>query len=437
MPSLKQVCVFAVTLFSLGFIVSTLIILQAMEHAPSPNSTASARSPTTNAAGSSPKANSNLGYVPTTQDSSRNHGNGIPVSRSSNSPVPGVGVDMDVSDFADHATHFPTRQKEGGEAAPRHGGETLPRSIATPAVPDSSSTILHASSISDSPLSSSESKVDQSPRVSTADSDSYDSKLVRLRGGGSSQPSQQDQHGVEVKGEHKTIDLKVTYSPQKIFGRKELFPVPLDDDVIEVVAAQASYRIRRNDEPLKVIWDFGAGGCSGFAIEAYNIVIPFADSSRGVDMGVILGGSLCPGLSSKDADILESLRRKPLSSWTHVDIFVSHKPADAYPTFPYHGLVTIQRKPSYIIGRSMIEADRIHRKWFPKVNTHVNEVWVPASFLRNALLKQGVMPSRVHVVPEPVNLELLDVTAKHLPKSEIVGDQRFLFVFFISVPFVT
>jgi hypothetical protein len=68
-----------------------------------------------------------------------------------------------------------------------------------------------------------------------------------------------------------------------------------------------------------------------------------------------------------------------MSRWSHVDIFISHKPPTRYPKFPYHGLVTIDTRPSYVIGRSMTEVHRISTNWVDRIHTMVDEVWVPAS----------------------------------------------------------
>ena len=42
-------------------------------------------------------------------------------------------------------------------------------------------------------------------------------------------------------------------------------------------------------------------------------------------------------------------RNQPIEEW-EIDIFISHKPADALPSWPYNGLVPITRPPKYTHG---------------------------------------------------------------------------------------
>ncbi len=55
-------------------------------------------------------------------------------------------------------------------------------------------------------------------------------------------------------------------------------------------------------------------------------------------------------------------------------VFVSHTPPEKYPSFPYRGLVTINERPSYVIGRSMSESEPISSDWVEKCNNKVDEV---------------------------------------------------------------
>jgi hypothetical protein len=60
--------------------------------------------------------------------------------------------------------------------------------------------------------------------------------------------------------------------------------------------------------------------------------------------------------------VIQSLRRArsrlddstvPQSRWTNssVQVWMSHKPPIAYPSFPYKGSVNVAKRPDYVIGR--------------------------------------------------------------------------------------
>jgi hypothetical protein len=108
--------------------------------------------------------------------------------------------------------------------------------------------------------------------------------------------------------------------------------------------------------------------CTGFAAEIMNFVYPFTDVAKyNVRMGVIVGDDFCPGIPENVLNVvraakargggaaavagaerprsqIKKFRSEPIADWD-IDVFISHKPADDYPTWPYTGLVTIKNRP--------------------------------------------------------------------------------------------
>lgn len=157
---------------------------------------------------------------------------------------------------------------------------------------------------------------------------------------------------------------------------------------------------------LTIIWDFGGGGCSGWGLEATNMVLSLAPFVGRI--GIVAGfDSWCKGLPAASLDALEAMRTAPMNSWD-VDIWVSHKPPQRYPTFPYRGVARIDREPLFVIGRSMTEVHRVSRDWSKRIARQVDEVWVPARHSHEAFVAGGTNPLQLRIIPEPIDAALYD-----------------------------
>jgi len=157
---------------------------------------------------------------------------------------------------------------------------------------------------------------------------------------------------------------------------------------------------------VTIVWDFGAGGCTGWGLEATNMVlslVPYVGR-----FGIIAGrNSWCPGLDPSSLQILEGLRRQPVDTWD-IDIWISHKPPQRYPKWPYRGLTYIKREPLFIIGRSMTETHRIPSSWVRDIARLVDEVWIPSKHSVHAFTGAGVNPAAIQLIPEPIDESLFD-----------------------------
>ncbi|KAL0487310.1 mannosylfructose- phosphate synthase [Acrasis kona] len=147
----------------------------------------------------------------------------------------------------------------------------------------------------------------------------------------------------------------------------------------------------------RVVWDFGAGSCTGWFMEAVNFVTALENR---VPLRIITGKhDMCEGLPGY---LLSSLHRLIDRTFANITIFVTHKPPDRYPSFPYKGLVNIPGLPEYVIGRSMYESTSIPSNW----NNHIDKVdriWVPGHFLMDAFVNAGMSKSKVTFLPEPID----------------------------------
>ncbi len=126
-------------------------------------------------------------------------------------------------------------------------------------------------------------------------------------------------------------------------------------------------------------------------------------------LAIIAGENcFCPGLSEHVMSTLVSLQHpKPaISKWPSIDVFISHKPASRYPVWPYRGVITIPKRPRYVIGRSMIETYDLPSDWPGRIKSDVDEVWLPATFLVDVFRRSRVPQNKLFVIPEAVDLSL-------------------------------
>ena len=170
---------------------------------------------------------------------------------------------------------------------------------------------------------------------------------------------------------------------------------------------ETEYKKRTNNHTsMSLVWDFGAGSCSGWFMETEEFVTNLDMEYRATNLRIITGREdTCLGLESYKFESLDRLiSREDISS--KIDVFISHKPPTRYPkSFPYKGLVHLNGIPKYVIGRSMHESEKLPQEWISNLKL-VNEVWLPSSFLVDVLVKKyHVSPEKLQVVPEPIDTD--------------------------------
>ncbi|KAL6049313.1 Glycosyltransferase, CAZy family GT4 [Balamuthia mandrillaris] len=182
------------------------------------------------------------------------------------------------------------------------------------------------------------------------------------------------------------------------------------------------------EQAIDLVWD-SYGGCTGWGLESAQFVTQLEDKLRSVSI-VADGRSFCKGFTLHARESLERLRLRMNLHVSEEDedeyeaeragrdedssfVWVSHKPPPSYPQFPYRGLVTVNKRPDIVIGRSMIETNSIPDEWVDICNddSRVTEIWVPSSFLVEVFSSAGVRRDKLHVVPVPIDTHLFDPNA--------------------------
>eukprot|EP00906_Rhabdomonas_costata_P024197 RCo034818 len=83
----------------------------------------------------------------------------------------------------------------------------------------------------------------------------------------------------------------------------------------------------------------------------------------------------------------------------------------------------------YLIGRTMFETDRVPSGWVERCNTIMDEIWVPTDFHYDTFSSSGVLPSKLVVIPEPIDtgfwspVSVRGVAPMKLPSRKL--DRRF------------
>jgi glycosyltransferase involved in cell wall biosynthesis len=175
-------------------------------------------------------------------------------------------------------------------------------------------------------------------------------------------------------------------------------------------------------------------GCNGFTVEATNSML--AVEPRLQTRAVVWTHCWCAGLPPHHMQTLARLVQPKGGSGDEVfgdrpaaprrrGIWVTHAPLQISAGFPYKGYSTYKARP-YIVSRCMLEVDRVSPQWVDRVNNGaVDEVWVPAAYLRDAFYKSGVHPSkRVFVVPDGIDVHAYDPAIVE-PSKRIAGDARY------------
>jgi len=144
-------------------------------------------------------------------------------------------------------------------------------------------------------------------------------------------------------------------------------------------------------------------------------------------LAIISDDNLCPGYPKYITQSLYRLRTLKLVP-DSVDVWISHKPPPSYPKFPYKGIQYYEKRPPYVVGRSMIESSVLPQKW-KKDFERVDEVWVPSKFLVQVFLDAGVNEKILHHIPESIDTHFYNpdqTTPLELPGKK---DFNFLSIF--------
>jgi glycosyltransferase involved in cell wall biosynthesis len=177
---------------------------------------------------------------------------------------------------------------------------------------------------------------------------------------------------------------------------------------------------------LRVVWDSFCCHCCGFSNEIVHLLVPL---QKRMDVRTPLEQEcFCPGFPMAVANSLER-SFMPKSAFPvetvapdEITVWISH----TEPT-RYNNAVFQQRRPDYVVGRSMYEFTKIEAKWIEPLEKECDEVWVPASFVATAFINSGVNASKVVIIPEAIDTYFYDAAAHDpiaLPLAEGGGATR-------------
>eukprot|EP00026_Physarum_polycephalum_P002423 Phypoly_transcript_02429.p1 GENE.Phypoly_transcript_02429~~Phypoly_transcript_02429.p1 ORF type:complete len:844 (+),score=95.77 Phypoly_transcript_02429:69-2600(+) len=149
-----------------------------------------------------------------------------------------------------------------------------------------------------------------------------------------------------------------------------------------------------------LVWDLYCG-CTGVNVEAISYLVALEGK---LDVGAVAGeGCWCGGFPTYVQESLLRISSRVIGP--KVDVWVSHKPPDKYPSFPYKGLVNVKDRPKRIIGRSMSETDTIKTKWVDS-SSRADEIWIPTEFHREVFTVSGISASKLTVIEESLDTTL-------------------------------
>jgi glycosyltransferase involved in cell wall biosynthesis len=172
-------------------------------------------------------------------------------------------------------------------------------------------------------------------------------------------------------------------------------------------AARILIESKKEITDFMLVWDLYCG-CTGVNVEAISYLVALESK---LDVGAVAGADCwCGGFPTYVQESLLRISSRKIGP--EVDVWVSHKPPEKYPSFPYKGLVTVLNRPTHIIGRSMSETDTIKAKWVES-STKADEIWVPTEFHREVFASSGISNSKLTVIEES-----LDTTLYHPEHTE-------------------
>ena len=171
---------------------------------------------------------------------------------------------------------------------------------------------------------------------------------------------------------------------------------------------------------IRVLWDTFCCHCCGFVNEIVHLVVPLP---KIYDVQLIQEPDcFCPGYPDAVASTIDRLHvveeawvGEKLSN-SEILVWISHRDPGAFPS-----IAGLRRKPDYIIGRSMYEFTKMPPKHIEGANSHCDEIWVPAEWVRQMFISNGIRSEKLVIIPEAVDTHFFDpsiATPMALPPQE-------------------
>lgn len=213
--------------------------------------------------------------------------------------------------------------------------------------------------------------------------------------------------------------------------------------LVLAAAVLTSFTARGAADPL-VVWLAPHYSGGGYSTEAYAFCSSLDDFAEENERpwrvaisqhGDAYSTEFVVGLDRRThANMVRMANRMPRQSGSHFAnaIVVCHSEPGAWNVAGGALFSTSQCPPdgaAYRIGRTMFETDRIPTGWAARCNA-MDEIWVPTPFHRDIFADAGVLPAKLRVVPESVDVDTFDparVQPYALPGPP--ADYKFLSVF--------
>ncbi|KAJ1621952.1 hypothetical protein T492DRAFT_1065749 [Pavlovales sp. CCMP2436] len=163
----------------------------------------------------------------------------------------------------------------------------------------------------------------------------------------------------------------------------------------------------------EVVWmaPFLSGG--GYSSEAISFVLELArlvPQLRIAQFAEPQSDAFVDGLSDAQYAALASIAQRPTAAGART-LAICHSTPDVWVPSRYPGWDETAPCPpphaEIAVGRTMYESDRLPADWAARCS-RMDETWVPTEFHRESFARSGVERAKLHVVGEPVDVELFD-----------------------------
>ncbi|EME28970.1 glycosyl transferase family 1 [Galdieria sulphuraria] len=212
------------------------------------------------------------------------------------------------------------------------------------------------------------------------------------------------------------------------------FPSYYDENLLE---AEPSFT---TDEPLNIslLWLAPFKSGSGYGIEATGFVQSIESDISHLNIfqwGEFESASYLNTLDRDTRGLLDRL----WSATSQVQPLVNYLQAAADGSLPINSqepskkfdiliahihpggwLDQLKEMGQYRIGRTMFETDRIPDGWIDRFYSTMHELWVPSSFTQNQFIAAGLEPSRIQVIPQPLERFLFHTCNQSLHEPTFV-----------------
>eukprot|EP00667_Euglena_gracilis_P020748 EG_transcript_22532 len=151
---------------------------------------------------------------------------------------------------------------------------------------------------------------------------------------------------------------------------------------------------------------FSGGGYSSEAISFVEGLAQVTPALRISQHGDATSWEFVEGLPPDTQDLLQDLATRHVAR-EHT-IVLCHSEPGAWTPALFETPPCPVGGAQYFIGRTMFETDRLPKGWAERCNEIMDEVWVPTWFHYHTFKDSGVDPSRLVVVPEPIDTAFWD-----------------------------